>query len=75
VRDFRGGFQLSGIGPDAINGENGAAVPYRAAFIVPPHRPPAIVRQSGLAAPSGWVNVTFPNCATRTAHGCSVPVT
>ena len=58
---FRGGFQLTGIGPDAINGEkNGAAVPYDAAFIVLPHRPPTIVRQSGLAAPPGWMNVTFP---------------
>lgn len=58
--DFRGGFQVAGLGPDVITGENGAAVPYDAAFIVPPHRPPAIVGRSGLAAPSGWMNVTFP---------------
>lgn len=57
---FRGRFPIARIEPDAVLDETGQAVPYDAAFVVPPHRPPRVVAESGLAAPSGWMSVGFP---------------
>lgn len=56
-----GGFPITGIGPDTVTATDGRAVPYDTAFIVPPHRPPAIVAESGLATASGWMKVSYPS--------------
>jgi len=42
------------------------------AFVVPPHRPPAIVADSPLAGPGGWPAVRFPTFGVEGAEGVSV---
>jgi sulfide:quinone oxidoreductase len=39
--------------------------PYDLLFAVPPHRPPAVVRESGIAGESGWVPVEPNSLETR----------
>ncbi len=44
---------------------NGVEAPYDLLIHVPPMRPPAVVRTSGLAAESGWIGVDRQSLATR----------
>jgi len=48
--------------------EDGAREKYDLLIAVPPHRPPAIVRASAIAAPSGWVKVDRETLATDIAR-------
>lgn len=44
---------------------DGQAVAFDLLGYVPPHRPPAVVRQSGLLGPSGWIEVDRATMETR----------
>lgn len=44
---------------------NGREAPYDLLVHVPPHRPPAVVREAGLLAESGWISVDRSTLATR----------
>ena len=57
---FQGGFAISEITAGALTSEAGARSGFTAAFLVPPHRPPAVVTGSALAGPSGWPDVSYP---------------
>ncbi len=56
---YHAAHQLSRVDPDArrLSFANGATATYDLLAYVPPHRAPAVVRQSGLTGESGWVNV------------------
>jgi NADH dehydrogenase FAD-containing subunit len=60
---FSGGFQVAEIRSDVVVSAAGEEVPYDAAVVVPPHRPPALVAGSALAGPNGWPAVAFPSFA------------
>ncbi len=51
--------QVTGVDPDArtLAFANGSTAAYDLLIYVPPHRAPAVVRQSGLAPEGGWVAV------------------
>lgn len=57
---YHGGFQVSSAGDGRLTGAGGEEVPYDVAFLVPPHRPPAVVAGSELAGDNGWPRVAFP---------------
>jgi sulfide:quinone oxidoreductase len=60
------GQTLEGI--DAAHCEaifsSGTREPFDLLVVVPPHRPPAVVRQAGLVAEAGWVPVALPSMRT-----------
>ena len=60
--DFEGRFELASH--DASNrtlrGEDGRELPYDLAVVVPAHQAPAVIRDSGLAADSGYMDVKLP---------------
>jgi sulfide:quinone oxidoreductase len=65
--EFLPNHKATGIEPGEILFEN-KRIPYDLLLGIPPHRPPAAVRESGLAGQSGWVEVnkhtletSFPN--------------
>ncbi len=64
---YHGGFTVARVTGDHITSSEGAALPYDVAFLVPPHRPPAVVAGSPLAGPSGWPAVSYP-ALTHPAH-------
>lgn len=64
---YTGGFSLAEVRADAVVGADGTEVGYDVAFVVPPHRPPAVVAGSPLAGPNGWPAVGFPSFAVRGA--------
>lgn len=64
---YSGGFQLAEIRPESVLGADGTELPYDVAFVVPPHRPPAVVAGSPLAGGSGWPAVRFPSFAVEGA--------
>lgn len=43
---------------------DGNEVPYDVLAVVPPHTPPAAVREAGLTAPGGWVEIDRGTCET-----------
>lgn len=45
--------------------ENGTEINYDLFIAIPPHRPPKVVVQAGLAEPSGWIPVNPQNLATK----------
>ena len=45
--------------------ENGSEMKYDLLMAVPPHRPPKVVVNAGLAEPSGWIPINPLNLATR----------
>lgn len=57
---FVGGFALEEIEPGELRSRSGARVAYDWAFVVPPHRVPAVLARSSLAGPEGWPPVRFP---------------
>ncbi len=48
-----------------ISFANGAVVGYDLLIFVPPHRPPAVVREAGLVGDSGWIPVDRHTLETR----------
>lgn len=60
---------VSAVDPAArrISFANGASADFDLLAYVPPHRPPAVVRESGLAGESGWVPVDRARLETRFA--------
>jgi sulfide:quinone oxidoreductase len=55
----------SKIEKDRVVFENGSALSYDLLVTVPPHRPPKVVVEAGLAEASGWVPVNPQNLATK----------
>lgn len=47
---------------------DGESVPYDLAVVIPPHRPPEVVAESGLGGPSGWIPVDRATLRTRAAN-------
>ena len=45
--------------------ENGSELDYDLFIAIPPHRPPKVVVQAGLAEPNGWIPVNAQNLATK----------
>lgn len=63
---FVGGFDLAAVRADAVASADGTEVPYDVAFLVPPHRPPALLAGTPLSAgPGGWPAVRFPSLAAE----------
>jgi sulfide:quinone oxidoreductase len=64
--DFEGGFQLDSH--DASNrtlrGKDGRELSYDLALVVPAHQAPAVIRDSGLAAVGGYMDVKLPSMAS-----------
>jgi len=58
---FTGEFAIAGITEDTVTSSSGSQAGFDAAFIVPPHRPPAVVADSPLAGESGWPAVSYPS--------------
>jgi sulfide:quinone oxidoreductase len=48
--------------------DDGVREKYDLLVAVPPHRPPVVVRESAIAAPSGWVKVDANTLATERPH-------
>jgi len=48
--------QLEGVEPSALR-FGGESAPHDLAVVIPPHRPPEVVLNSGLAGPNGWIPV------------------
>lgn len=47
---------------------NGERVPYDLAVVIPPHRPPAVVADTGLTGASGWIAVDRASLRTRAGN-------
>lgn len=45
--------------------QQGEAFPYDLLVAIPPHRPPAVLREAGIANPAGWVPVNAHTLATQ----------
>ncbi len=60
---FEGGFQLAGhdSGNRVLRGEDGRELPYDLALVVPEHRAPAVIRDSGMVAEGGYMDVDLPS--------------
>ncbi|GAA3162837.1 FAD/NAD(P)-binding oxidoreductase [Blastococcus jejuensis] len=69
---FHGGFEVSEVDAGVLVSASGDELPYDAAFVVPPHRPPSLVADSPLAGPGGWPVVRFPSFGVDGAEGVSV---
>lgn len=65
---FNPGHKLARVDPQArtLHFENGREAPFDLLISVPLHRPPAVVQDSPLAGPGGWVRVERETL--RTAH-------
>jgi sulfide:quinone oxidoreductase len=59
--------QVTGVDPSgrSISFANGASAQYDLLVYVPPHRAPAVVKDAGLLAESGWIPVDRHTLATR----------
>ncbi len=60
---FEGGFQLSDHDADArtLRAADGRTLPYELALVVPAHQAPAVIRDSTLAGPNGYMDVALPS--------------
>lgn len=58
---FHGGFDVAEVRAEAVVSATGEQVDHDVAFLVPPHRPPAVVANSVLAGSGGWPAVDFPS--------------
>lgn len=63
---FRTGCKVTRVEPGRVVFADGEALDGDVLIAVPPHRPPAVVTASGLAAEGGWVEVD--PATLRTAH-------
>ena len=67
LRDYRVGFEGSFELADhdredrTLTSEDGRALEYDLAIVVPPHAAPPVIRESGLAAESGYMEVDLPS--------------
>ena len=52
---FRPKSQIADVGTGMLSLEGGDSVGADLLLLVPPHRPPAVVEDGGLASPGGWV--------------------
>ena len=68
--DFHPSHKLTAVNPDARELVFDAKPPvkYDLLVAIPPHRPPALVRDAGLANESGWIPVDRQTLATRYEH-------
>lgn len=59
--------QVTRVDPGArqLTFSNGATADYRLLAYVPPHRPPAVIRETGLTMETGWVGVDRHTMETR----------
>ncbi len=64
--DFEGGFQLTTHDRDnrVLRSADGRALQYDLAILIPPHEPPAPVRNSPLAGEGGYMEVALPSMAS-----------
>lgn len=69
---FHGGFELTQTDAGSVVSTTGDEVPFDVAFVVPPHRAPALVAGSALAGPAGWPAVEFPSFGVAGADGVAV---
>lgn len=69
---FHGSFELTRTDAGSVVGATGEELPFDVAFVVPPHRPPALVAGSALAGPSGWPGVEFPSFGVAGVEGVAV---
>jgi sulfide:quinone oxidoreductase len=56
---FHPSYKLTAVSGDAreLHFDGKAPVPYDLLVAIPPHRPPALVREAGLASETGWIPV------------------
>jgi sulfide:quinone oxidoreductase len=64
---YHPGHQVTAVDPDRkrLTFADGAEVPFDLLAYVPPHRAPAVIRESGLAGESGWMSVDRHTLQTR----------
>ena len=64
--DFEGSFELTGhdAGNRTLTAKDGRRLDYDLAMVVPAHQAPAVIRESGLAADGGFMNVSIPSMAS-----------
>ena len=63
--EFHGEQQVTAIKDGELQFEDGSTVPVDVPIVVPPHRPPAIIKDSGLADESGWIPVDKTTLETK----------
>ncbi len=59
--EFVGGFQLESHQPGAFRSSDGRELDYDLAMVVPAHRAPSVISDSGLAAKGGYMDVHLPS--------------
>jgi len=59
--------QLEGVEPSALR-LGGELIPHDLAVVIPPHRPPSVLANSGLAGPNGWIVVDRSTLRTQVAN-------
>lgn len=64
---FHARTQLEGVEPFALR-FGGESVPHVLAIVIPPHRPPEVIAESGLAGPTGWIPVDRSTLRTRASN-------
>jgi sulfide:quinone oxidoreductase len=64
--DFEGAFQLDSHDASnrALRGKDGRELPYDLALVVPAHRAPSVIADSGLVAEGGYMDVKLPSMAS-----------
>jgi sulfide:quinone oxidoreductase len=64
--DFEGGFELArhDASNRTIHGEDGRSLEYDLALVVPAHQAPQVIRDSGLVADGGYMDVKLPSMAS-----------
>lgn len=60
---FAGGFELDRHDPAnrTLHAADGRALEYDLAVVIPPHAPPEVIRSSGLAGATGYMDVLLPS--------------
>jgi len=59
--------QLQSVEPGELRFQDAAAA-YDLAVVIPPHRPPEVIAESGFAGPNGWVTVDRATLRARPAN-------
>lgn len=59
--------RLDGVEANSLH-LSGESVPHDLAVVIPPHRPPDVITQSGLAGPTGWIPVDRSTLRTRASN-------
>ncbi len=63
--EFHGERQVTAIKDGELQFEDGSTVPVDVPIVVPPHRAPAVVKDSGLTDESGWIPVDKTTLETK----------